>query len=155
MVGLVFQDPDSQLFCPTVFDDVAFGPLNLGLPADEVRRRVAKALGDVGLSGCEHRSPHHLSVGEKKMASLATVLAMEPEILALDEPSANLDPRARRELIALIAGLPMTKLIASHDLDLVGKLCRRVVLLNQGRIAADGPACEIMGDEGLLRTNGL
>jgi cobalt/nickel transport system ATP-binding protein len=143
-VGLVFQDPDDQLFSPTVYDDVAFGPLNMGLCDDEVRARVAWALEQVG--GAEYaapafsgRMPHHLSLGEKKRVAIATVLAMQPEILALDEPSAGLDPKGRSALLALLKDLPQTMLIATHDLDLVRTLCTRVVVLERGRVIADGP----------------
>ncbi len=154
-VGLVLQDPEAQLFCPTVFDDVAFGPLNMGLPEEQVRARTAEALAAMGLNGAETRSPHHLSMGEKRRAAIATVLSMRPELLVVDEPSANLDPKSRRELIALVAGLNVTKIVASHDLDLIGKLCGRAVLLNAGKVAADGKAGEILADAGLLAENGL
>jgi cobalt/nickel transport system ATP-binding protein len=138
-VGLVFQDPDDQLFSPTVFEDVAFGPLNMGLSDEEVRTRVAWALEQVGASQHAERMPHHLSLGEKKRVAIATVLAMQPDILALDEPSSGLDPTGRRALLALLAGLPQTMLLASHDLEMVRALCTRVVVLEAGRIVADGP----------------
>jgi cobalt/nickel transport system ATP-binding protein len=154
-VGVLFQDPDEMLFCPTVREDVEFGPRNLKLGKDEVESRTAGALGRVGLSSHGDRSPHHLSAGEKKRAALAAVLAMHPAILALDEPSADLDPRARRGLIGLISGFAGTRIVASHDLDLVRALCTRVVLLNTGRIAADGPAAAILEDGRLLEANGL
>src|SRR5438309_4819667 len=143
-VGIVFQNSDDQLFSTTVADDVAFGPLNFGLPADEVRRRVAEALARVGLTGSEDRVPLHLSGGEKRRAALAGVLAMRPEVLLLDEPSIFLDPRGRRELIGLLHDLGGTRVIASHDLDLVLDTCRRVLLLDGGRLVADGPAAAVL-----------
>lgn len=154
-VGLVLQDPEAQLFCPTLFDDVAFGPINMGLPEPEVRARAEEALAAMGMAGSETRSPHHLSMGEKRRAAIATVLSMRPELLVVDEPSANLDPRSRRELIALMEGLQVTKIVASHDLGLVGRLCGRAVLLNGGKVAADGGAGEILADARLLAENGL
>ena len=154
-IGLVFQDPDSQLFCPTVFEDVAFGPLNLKLSPQEVTRRVSDALEKVGLSGFEERAPYHLSLGEKKKAALATVLSMHPQILLLDEPTSNLDPKARRELIKLLQNLQITKIIAGHDLDLISKLCDRVILLNRGEKVANGGTSQILENQGLLRLNGL
>ncbi len=139
-VGIVFQNSDDQLFNATVFDDVAFGPLNLGLPPDEVRSRVAEALAKVGLTGVENRVPWHLSGGEKRRVALAGILAMRPEVLLLDEPSMYLDPRGRRELIALLPTLGGTQVIASHDLELVLRTCGRVLLMDAGRLLADGPA---------------
>ena len=155
IVGLVFQDPDDQLFMPRVFDDVAFGPLNLGLPEPEVQERVREALRFVGLEGFEERAPHRLSFGERKRVALATVLAMRPQILALDEPTSNLDPRSRRELIKLLKGINETLLIATHDLELVLALCQRAVLLDGGEIIADGPAPELLADEHLMLAHGL
>lgn len=154
-VGFVFQNPDDQLFMPTVFDDVAFGPLNLGLSPAEVGSRVSLALEKVGLSQFEDRSPHHLSYGEKKRVSLATVLSMEPDILILDEPTGGLDPRGRRELIHLISELSGTKIIASHDLGMIRDLCRRVIFLNQGEIVSDGDTRTILENSSLLEANGL
>ena len=154
-VGLVFQDPDDQLFMPSVRDDVAFGPLHLGLPEEEALARVDWALDQVGMQGVENRSPHHLSFGERKRVALATVLAMEPEVLVLDEPTANLDPRARRQLLNLLPTLPQTKLLATHDLEAVVELCERVLLLDQGQIFADGPPAEILRDASLLAAHGL
>jgi cobalt/nickel transport system ATP-binding protein len=154
-VGLLFQDPDDQLFCPTVMEDAEFGPLNLGLAPDEARRRALEALSQAGLEGYGDRSPHHMSAGEKKRAALAAVLAMKPRMLVLDEPSAHLDPRARREMMALLSGLPYIRIIASHDLDMVGHLCQRVVLLSAGRVAADRKTADILGDRKLLEENGL
>jgi cobalt/nickel transport system ATP-binding protein len=154
-VGIVFQNSDDQLFNSTLFDDVAFGPLNLGLPADEVRRRVAEALERVGLAGLEQRVPFHLSGGEKRRAALAGVLAMRPEVLLLDEPSMHLDPRGRRELIRLVNGLAVTKVIASHDLELILDTCRDVFLLDGGRLIAQGPARSLLADAALMEAHGL
>lgn len=154
-VGLVFQDPDDQLFSPTVFDDVAFGPLNMGCSEAEVRESVDRALGWVGMTGHEARSPHHLSGGEKKRIALATVLSMEPEVLVIDEPTSNLDPRSRQTLTELLRRLPVTKIIATHDLRLVRALCQRVVVLDEGRIVADGPVERILADTALLVAHGL
>jgi cobalt/nickel transport system ATP-binding protein len=154
-VGIVFQNSDDQIFHATVFDDVAFGPLNLELPGNEVRLRVADALGRVGLSGFEQRIPFHLSAGEKRRVALAGVLAMQPEILLLDEPSIFLDPRGRRELIALINSLPGTRIIASHDLELIRETCGRVLVLDGGRLIADGPAEKLLADVALMEAHGL
>jgi cobalt/nickel transport system ATP-binding protein len=154
-VGIVFQNSDDQLFNATVFDDVAFGPLNLGLAADEVRRRVAEALERVGLAGLGQRVPFHLSGGEKRRAALAGVLAMRPEILLLDEPSMHLDPRGRRELIRLINGLNGTRVIASHDLELILETCRQAFVLDGGRLIANGPARSLLGDAALMEAHGL
>ncbi|HJZ91709.1 MAG TPA: ABC transporter ATP-binding protein [Gemmataceae bacterium] len=153
-VGVVFQDSDDQLFSSTVGDDVAFGPLNLGLPADEVRKRVAEALGRVGMTGQDDRVPFHLSGGEKRRAAIAGVLAMHPDLLLLDEPSMFLDARGRRELIRLINALPGTKLIASHDLALVRDTCSRVIVIDTGRVVAEGPA-ELMRNAELMERHGL
>jgi cobalt/nickel transport system ATP-binding protein len=153
-VGVVFQDSDDQLFCSTVGEDVAFGPLNLRLPDDEVRRRVTEALGRVAMSGQEERVPLHLSGGEKRRAAIAGVLAMHPEILLLDEPSMFLDPRGRRELIGLINALPGTKLIASHDLALVRDTCSRVILMDAGRVVTEGKV-ELLKDAELMEGHGL
>ena len=154
-VGFLFQDPDAQLFMPRVFDDVAFGPRNLGLPEGEVRARVAEALRAVGMEGTADQEPHRLSMGEKKKIALATVLSMRPQILLLDEPTSNLDPRGRRELIGIIRGLDATVIIATHDLELVLELCERAVLMDRGEIIADGPAREILGDPDLMYPHGL
>ena len=154
-VGLVFQNPDDQLFSPTVFDDVAFGPINMDYNADEVRQAVTKALEMVGMAGFERRSPHHLSIGEKKRVAIATVLSMSPEILVIDEPSSNLDPRGKWDIIGVLKSLPVTRVIVSHDLELVGALCQRVVILDKGRIAADGEAIDILADKKLLSEHGL
>jgi len=154
-VGLVFQEPDDQLFSPTVFDDVAFGPLNQELATEEVRRRVKEALQHVGLEGYENRSPHHLSYGEKKRISIATALSYKPEILALDEPTSNTDPKNRRRLINLLKGLDKTIVIASHDLDLVFDVCSRCLIINQGEIRAEGKTEELLTNYRLLEANDL
>ena len=154
-VGLIFQNPDDQLFSSTVFEDVAYGPIYMGLSADEVRQRVSRALSQVGLEGFERRVPYHLSVGEKRSVSLATVLAMEPEILALDEPSSNLDPRARRGLIRLLRDLRQTTLIATHDIRLVKELLPRTIILDEGRVVADGLTEQLLGNAELLERHGL
>ncbi|HEY82803.1 MAG TPA: ATP-binding cassette domain-containing protein [Dehalococcoidia bacterium] len=154
-VGLVFQDPDDQLFSPTVFDDVAFGPINMGYTASEVKEAVARALDWVGMKGCEERSCHHLSFGEKKRVSLATVLAMDPEILVLDEPTSNLDPAGKWALISLLKKLAVTKIVATHDLEMMQALCQRIVLLDQGQVVAEGPAEKILADKDLLAAHGL
>ena len=154
-MGIVFQDPDDQLFSPTVFDDVAYGPLYAGLPEEEVRRRVGWALAQVGLEGFEERLSHHLSLGEKKRAAIATVLSMQPELLVLDEPTAGLDPRARRRLIQLLQELPQTMLVASHDMRMVAELLPRTVILDGGVVVADGPTDRLLADEQLLEAHGL
>jgi cobalt/nickel transport system ATP-binding protein len=154
-VGIVFQNSDDQLFNATVFDDVAFGPLNLGLPADEVYRRVAEALGRVGMTGQEQRVPFHLSGGEKRRVALGGVLAMRPSILLLDEPSMYLDPRGRRELIALIGTLGGTRVIASHDLELILRTCERTLLLDHGQLIADGPTRTVLANAVLMDEHGL
>lgn len=154
-VGIVFQNSDDQIFNATVFDDVAFGPLNLGLPPDEVRKRVAEALERVGLTGMDERVPFHLSGGEKRRVALAGVLAMRPSILLLDEPSMYLDPRGRRELIQLLHSLGGTRLLASHDLELILQTCHRVLLLDRGQIMADGPTNTVLADTALMETHGL
>lgn len=154
-VGLVFQDPDDQLFSPTVLDDVAFGPLHLGYPPAEIRDRVARALAAVGMTGCEGLMPHHMSLGERKRIAIATVLAMQSEVLVLDEPSAGLDPRARRNLLDLLKALPQTMLVASHDMRLVWDLCPRTVILDGGCLVADGPTAKLLRDVALMEQHGL
>jgi cobalt transport protein ATP-binding subunit len=154
-VGLVFQDPDDQLFSPTVYEDVAFGPLHMGLPLDEVRRRTEAALAAVGMSAYGPRVSHHLSVGEKKRIAIATVLSMEAQILVLDEPTAGLDPRARRGIINLLRGMPQTILASTHDLNFVRELFPRMVIMDQGRIVADGPTAALLANQGLLEAHGL
>lgn len=155
LVGLVFDDPDDQLFSPTVYEDVAFGPLHMGYDEAEVRRRVKEALELVGMAGQEDRLSHHLSQGEKRRIAIATVLAMRPMLLVLDEPSASLDPRARRQLIELLRGLSVTMLCATHDLALVREVCPRTLVLNGGRMVADGPTEAIFADVEFLERYGL
>jgi cobalt/nickel transport system ATP-binding protein len=154
-VGLVFQNPDDQLFCPTVREDVAFGPRQLGWPASEIQARVRQALAQVGLAGFEPRSTHHLSHGEKRRVCLAGVLACAPQVLALDEPTSDLDPRGRREFKALLSRMPATKLIATHDLELAVELCPRAIILDRGRIVADGCTVELLNEEPLMLAHGL
>jgi cobalt/nickel transport system ATP-binding protein len=155
-VGLVFQNPDDQLFSPKVFDDVAFGPLHMGLPADEVRARVDSALSVVGLPEYHTRISHHLSLGEKKRIAIATVLSMDPVILVLDEPTAGLDPRARRQLIEwLQASQHQTMLVSTHDMRLAYELCSRVVVMDNGQIVANGPSQTILADKALMEKHGL
>jgi energy-coupling factor transporter ATP-binding protein EcfA2 len=154
-VGFLFQDPDDQLFCPTVFEDVAFGPLNLNLPEDEVRRRVQESLSAVGLSGYESRSTMRLSLGERKRVCLAGVFACQPSILALDEPFSSLDPRARRTLIAILKKFPGSQIVATHDLDVVVELCHRVLLLDGGQLRAAGLTNDILGNAALMERHGL
>ncbi|HVN41755.1 MAG TPA: ABC transporter ATP-binding protein [Steroidobacteraceae bacterium] len=154
-VGLLFQDPDDQLFCPTVWEDVAFGPQQLGLPEAEVAARVGAALAEVGLVGFEERLPHHLSRGEKRRVCLAGLLACEARLLVLDEPTSDLDPRGRRELMGLLARLPVTQLLATHDLEFVVEMCPRTVVLDGGAIVADGPTRTILNDEALMLAHGL
>jgi len=155
MVGLVFQNPDDQLFSPTVFEDVAFGPLHMGLPETEVFARVDSALEAVRMSGYRDRLSHHLSVGEKKRIAIATVLSMNPSILILDEPSAGLDPRARRTLINLLRDLRITMLVSTHDMRLVQELFPRTIVMDDGQIVADGRTKEILEDEKFLNEHGL
>ena len=154
-VGLIFQDPNDQLFSPTVFDDVAFGPMNMALTEDEVCQRVAKALGWVGMTGYESRSSHHLSRGEKKRIAIATVLSMESEILVLDEPTSDLDPQGKWSLIELLEKLPMTKVVTTHDLEVVRSLCRRTIVLDKGKVVADGSTDSILSDISLLEAHSL
>ena len=154
-IGLVFQNPDDQLFSPTVFDDVAFGPINQGYSKAEVQQLVARALDWVGMTGYEQRSPHHLSFGEKKRIAIATVLSMNPEVLVIDEPTSNLDPRSKWALMSLLKKLPMTMIIASHDLELVQVLCQRAIILDQGQVIADGITDNILSNMQLLRAHGL
>jgi len=154
-VALVFQDPDNQLFMPTVFDDVAFGPINMRKSSQEVNSLVNKALSDVDMSNSINRSSHHLSFGEKKRVSLATVLSMNPEVLVLDEPSSNLDPKSRRELIVLLSKFDVTKIIASHDLELIRETCTKVVVLYDGKIVTQGPTAEILSNKSLMESYAL
>lgn len=155
MVGLVFQNPDDQLFSPTVYDDVAFGPLYQGLPIEEVDRRVQAALQAVHMENYANRVSHHLSVGEKKRIAIATVLSMQPEVLVLDEPTAGLDPRARRNLIQLLDELDMTMLVSTHDMHLVRELFPRIIIMDSGRIIADGDTITLLKDTALLEAHGL
>jgi len=155
MVGLVFQSPEDQLFSPTVYDDVAFGPLYQGLPPEEVQRRVEQALAAVHMTDYAKRVSHHLSLGEKKRIAIATVLSMQPEVLVLDEPTSGLDPRARRALIRLLQELPLTMLASTHDMLLVSELFPRMVIMDEGRIVADGETNILMNDEALLEAHGL
>ena len=155
LVGLVFQNPDDQLFSPTVFEDVAFGPLHMGLPEEEVYQRVEKALADVHMTNFGDRLSHHLSMGQKKRIAIATVLAMEPHILVLDEPSAGLDPRARRSLINFLKGLSITMLVSTHDLRMVEDLFPRMVIMDEGKIVADGDSHDLLQNDKLLEAHGL
>ena len=155
LVGLVFQNPDDQLFSPTVFDDIAFGPLHMGLPEDQVYQRVEEALAAVQMTGFDERLSHHLSMGQKKRIAIATVLAMKPHILILDEPSAGLDPRARRSLINFLQDLPITMLISTHDLRMVQEIFPRMVIMDEGRIVADGYTGDLLKDCVLLEEHGL
>lgn len=154
-VGLVFQDPDNQLFMPTVFDDVSFGPINMMLAKPLVEKAVREALMKVGMPDCADRLSHHLSFGEKKRISIATILSMEPEIMALDEPTSNLDPKARYDLIGLLKGISKTKLIASHDLEMIFEVCGRILILNKGTVVKIAPTEEILFNHSLLRECGL
>jgi energy-coupling factor transporter ATP-binding protein EcfA2 len=154
-VGLMFQDPDDQLFCPTVYEDVAFGPSQFGFSEKEIRSRVERSLAQTGLSGFENRFPYHLSNGEKRRVCLAGVLACEPLVLALDEPTSSLDPRGKRNLHQILKALPVTKIIATHDLEMVVELCTRTIVLDEGTIVADGPTGELLGNEELMLRHGL
>lgn len=154
-VGLVFQNPDDQLFTSSVFEDIAFGPLNLGISRERIRDRVKESLRKVSMDGFEERFPHHLSFGEKKRISIATVLSMDVEILVLDEPTSNLDPRSRGELIQLLKNFKLTKIIATHNLELVLKTCERVILLDSGKIIISGNTEEILSNKSLMEMHGL
>jgi len=155
LVGIVFQDPDDQLFGLTVGEDVAYGPRARRWPAATTAHAVAESLAAVGLSGFEHRSPHHLSTGEKRRVCLAGVLACRPGLLLLDEPSSGLDPRGRRGLAALLRGLTATIVVASHDLGFVADVCTRAVIVDRGAVVADGPVAAVLGDHDLLLQHGL
>jgi energy-coupling factor transporter ATP-binding protein EcfA2 len=154
-VGLLFQDPDDQIFCPTVFEDVAFGPRQFGVPAAEVDEIVGSALEKVGLAGFGDRSPHHLSGGEKQRVCLAGVLACSPAILALDEPTNNLDPRGKRALKELLKSIPAAMIVASHDLEMIIELCPRTIILDGGKVIADGPTIGLLSNEELMLKHGL
>jgi cobalt/nickel transport system ATP-binding protein len=155
MVGLLFQDPDDQLFCPTVFEDVAFGPQQFGFPATEIKAIVAAALAKVGLHDFGERSPQHLSEGEKQRVCLAGILACQPDVLALDEPTNNLDSRSKRKLKEVLKSIPATKIIASHDLEMILELCSRTIILDGGLIVASGPSEDLLADEPLMLAHGL
>ena len=150
-VGIVFQDPDDQLFMPTVFDDIAFGPQNLGFSGKELEDKVLAALDLVGMSEFKDRPPHHLSFGQRRRVAVATVLAMNPSMLVLDEPSSNLDPASRRELAEILISLPITMIMVTHDLPFAYELCERSVILAGGEIVADGKTEEILRDSELLK----
>jgi cobalt transport protein ATP-binding subunit len=154
-VGLVFQDPDDQLFSPTVLEDVAFGPLHMGVPEEQIHGLVERALAAVGMSGSERRRPHHLSLGQRKRVAMASVLSMDPSVLVFDEPSAGLDPRGRRELIDLMRTMPQTMLVATHDMRLVAEVMPRSVVMDDGVVVADGPTERILADADLLEAHGL
>ncbi len=155
LVGLVFQNPDDQLFCPTIFEDIAFGPLNLGLPSTEIKKCVTNALSSVGLEGYQNRSSFHLSFGERKLASIATVVAINPRLFALDEPTSNMDLAHRRKIIRWLQGNNKTLVVTTHDLDMALETCYRVILLNKGRIIADAAAKDILMNRKLLEDNDL
>ncbi|MEI6563595.1 MAG: ABC transporter ATP-binding protein [bacterium] len=154
-VGMVFQDPDDQLFMPTVFEDVTFGPLNLGMSSGEAEKRAVTALERVGMEHLRERPPYKLSAGEKRAVAIATVLSNLPDVLVMDEPSSNLDPRGRRRLIELLKTFKHTRIIATHDLELVVEVCPRVIVLDQGKVVVEGPTVEILGDEALMLRHGL
>ncbi len=154
-VAIVFQDPDDQLFMPTVREDVAFGPANLGLVGAELDARVNDALDAVGMTEYAHRPPHHLSYGQRRRVAVATVLAMQPEILVMDEPTSNLDPAAKRELAGILQSLDLTMLMVTHDMPYALELCERAVVMNRGTITGDGPTREVLADESLMRANRL
>jgi cobalt transport protein ATP-binding subunit len=154
-VGLVFEDPDDQLFSPTVYEDVAFGLIYMGMDEEDVSLRIHAALHAVGLNGYENRISHHLSSGEKKRVAIATVLAMDPEILVLDEPTSGLDPRSRRSLIHLLRELPQTMLVSTHDMRMVSELFRRTIVIDEGKIVSDGPTDKLLADQTFLERHGL
>ncbi len=154
-VGFVFQRPDDQLFMPTVYEDVAFGPINLGLTEEKVEQRVRDALAMVGCLQLSTRPPHRLSEGQKRSVTIATVMAMYPDILVMDEPASSLDPKSRRQLINLLKGFKHTKIIASHDLDLILDVCERCIIIKDGKVIADGPSEEVLSNESLLEENNL
>ncbi len=154
-VGLVFQQPDDQLFSPTVYEDVAYGPVYQGLDKDEIDRRVKESLSAVGMCDYIERNSFHLSTGEKKRIAIATVLSMQPDILVMDEPTAGLDPRSRRDLIELLRQLPQSMLIATHDLAMVKELLPRIIIVDRGRVVADDETDTILSNRGLLQAHGL
>jgi len=154
-VGLVFQDPDDQLFCPTVFEDVAFGPINMGFTKEEIIAKVNKALASVGMEGFDKRPAHHLSFGQKKRVAIATVLSMEPDMLVLDEPTSNLDPRGKGKIVKIIESLPVTKVVITHNLNEAAKLCKRAIIMDKGKIVADDAIEKVLSNESMLKNNGL
>lgn len=154
-VGLVFQEPDDQLFMTSVYDDVAFGPRNYKLDEEEVRLRVMEALEEVGITHLKDRPPYKLSGGEKRLTAIAAVISMKPDILIMDEPTASLDPKARRKIMKILKGFNHTKIITSHDLDMIMDMCSRTIVLKKGRIAADGPTMDILKNERLMEECGL
>ena len=154
-IASVLQNPDEQLFMPTLFDDIAFGPLNMGLDTNQVTERTLKALKTVGLEGMERKAPHHLSAGQKRAAAIATILSMDPKIITMDEPDTSLDPRSRNKLIELLRSLPQTLIIATCSMNFAARLCNRAVLVNNGTIIADGNTSKIMTDKTLMETHGL
>jgi cobalt/nickel transport system ATP-binding protein len=155
VVGMVFQNPDDQLFSPTVFEDVAFGPLHMGLPEKQVKNRVKDALAQVEMACYAERLSHHLSMGEKKRVSIATVLSMDPQLLALDEPTSGLDPRARRDLINLLEYMQISTLVATHDMRMVQEIIPRMIIMDEGQVIADGPTEALLADQSLLEAHGL
>jgi cobalt transport protein ATP-binding subunit len=155
LVGLVFQDPDDQLFSPTVYEDVAFGPLHMGIPADEIHERVDRALAAVGMAGTERRMPHRLSLGQRKRVAIATVLSMDPQILVFDEPTSGLDPRGRREFIRLLASMTHTLIVSTHDMGMVAEIFPRTVVLDDGQVVADESTGRLLRDVELLAAHGL
>ncbi len=155
LLGIVFQNPDDQLFCPTIYEDIAFGPLNSGLNEAQIKENVQYALRETDLEGYEERSPFHLSFGERKRASIATILSLKPQIIAMDEPTSNLDPAHRRDIISWINQRKETFIVTSHDLDMIWDTCSRAIILNKGKIIADGAAKEILSRKELLEKNNL
>jgi len=154
-VGIVFQNPDDQLFMPSVFDDIAFGPINLGYPDSLIKEKVTKALEAVGLAHFEKRTSYHLSYGEKKLVSIATIISMDPKLVVLDEPTNGLDPRGKKKIINILKNMTVTKVIATHDLEMAYELCNRAILINEGEIIAIGDAGDIIENEQLMLENGL
>ena len=154
-IGIAFQNPDHQLFMPTVEQDVAFGPLNMDIPAEQMESRIVEALNLTQTSHLRDRAPHHLSIGEKHRVAIATVLSMKPDILILDEPSSSLDPSCRRRTIELLKAMDRTMIIAGHDLALLLEICSRALIMDNGKIAADGKPVEIFTDNEIMKTFGL